>query len=998
MRTTFNPIVFDYTKQPVRHNPRWRDDTKRVDRGGFRPGRPEPNLGAINPVCLSQPTSSKPLPVTPSMPDLLLELLSEEIPARMQGRAADDLRRLVTDALVAYDLLYEGAKAYVTPRRLTLHIVGLSPAGKDVREEKRGPRVGAPEAAIAGFLKSTGLESVGQLTVVPDAKKGDSYVAVIERAGRPTPQLLSELLPGILKTFPWPKSMRWGAASAEPGSLRWVRPLQSILCTFGPEGETPEIVPILVEGIVSGDVTRGHRFMAPTPIQARRFDDYAAALESAKVVLDAERRREIIRHDARDLAFARGLEVVEDEALLEEVAGLVEWPVVLMGSFDPRFLDIPPEVIRATIRANQKCFVLRSVDVSPQAGRGQLPGSVSAAGDGLPPAQPLSEPPPYPDDASRRSTSPRERGEEGRLAPNFILVSNIEARDGGAAIVAGNERVVAARLSDAKFFWETDRKAKLEDRLDKLTSIVFHEKLGTQAERVERIAALARELAPLVKADPDQAERAARLAKADLVTEMVGEFPELQGLMGRYYATAQGEPPSVAAAIEEHYRPLGPSDRVPTDPVSVAVALADKLDTLVGFWAIGETPTGSKDPYALRRAALGVIRLALENGLRLPIGAAIAGAVAAGFASAVSTDTGVFGAFARHRTREGYSPASRVEEGSVFANVVQGGLPAAWDRQWNDPDQEGAFFDGQRLMEVEGFLRPLTRDLVSFLHDRLKVYLRDRGARHDLIDAVLGAGVASPRSIAATAVTPGSPKVRERDPGAGERRAGSPSPPAASPPPAGDDKEGASFVTPGGPEGREGEPGAEIAPLPRVLPAPHAEVPGEAGPRSTQDGAAADPSRPVSPAPQDQDWGSRNDDLLMVVRRVEALSAFLATEDGKNLVAATKRAANILRIEEKKDGRSYDGVPHVIALVLPEERALALALAGAAHVARDALDREDFAGAMKALAELRPSVDAFFEKVTVNDPDPALRENRLKLLNTLRQATREVADFSKIEG
>ena len=476
------------------------------------------------------------------MPDLLLELFSEEIPARMQRRAAEDLKKLVTDALVERGFLYEGAKAFATPRRLALHIAGLPIRGQDVREERKGPRVGAPDAAVQGFLKSAGLASLDQATIQSDPKKGEFYVAVIERPGRETPDVLAEIIPSIVRNFPWPKSMRWGPASVEPGSLRWVRPLHTIVCTFGPETEDPEVVRFSVDGVESGDVTYGHRFMAPEPFRVRRFDDYAPALERARVVLDADRRKDMIVHDARDLAFAQGMELVEDEGLLEEVAGLVEWPVVLMGSFDEAFLAIPPEVIRATIRANQKCFVLRD---------------------------------------------PR----TGGLANRFILTSNLVAKDGGQAIIAGNERVVRARLSDAKFFWETDQKTRLEERLEKLKTIVFHEKLGTQYERVERIAALARELAPLVGADAGLAERAARLAKADLVTEMVGEFPELQGLMGRYYATLQGESPSVAAAVEEHYKPLGPSDRVPTDPVSVAVALADKIDTLVGFWAIDEKPT-----------------------------------------------------------------------------------------------------------------------------------------------------------------------------------------------------------------------------------------------------------------------------------------------------------------------------------------------------------------------------------------------------------------------
>jgi glycyl-tRNA synthetase beta chain len=437
------------------------------------------------------------------MPDLLLELFSEEIPARMQRRAAEDLRKLVTDALVERGFLYEGARAFATPRRLTLHVAGLPAKGQDVREERRGPRVGAPDNAVQGFLKSAGLASLDQARIEKDPKKGEFYVAVIERPGRPTPEVLAEILPGIIRDFPWPKSMRWGERSREPGSLRWVRPLHAIVCTFGPETEIPDVVPFAVDGIRAADYTYGHRFMAPDLIQVRRFDDYVSSLERARVVLDADRRKDIILTEAKNLAFARGLELVEDEALLEEVAGLVEWPVVLMGTFDEAFLDIPPEVIRATIRANQKCFVLRD---------------------------------------------PKDRGQgRDRLSNSFILVSNMEAKDGGAAIVAGNQRVVRARLADAKFFWETDLKTKLEDRLEKLKTIVFHEKLGTQYERVERIAALARELAPTVGADPALAERAARLAKADLVTEMVGEFPELQGLMGRYYASAQGEPAAVAA-------------------------------------------------------------------------------------------------------------------------------------------------------------------------------------------------------------------------------------------------------------------------------------------------------------------------------------------------------------------------------------------------------------------------------------------------------------------
>jgi glycyl-tRNA synthetase beta chain len=514
-----------------------------------------------------------------------------------------------------------------------------------------------------------------------------------------------------------------------------------------------------------------------------------------------------------------------------------------MGAFDEAFLDIPAEVIRATIRANQKCFVLRK---------------------------------------------PSPSGEQGgvTLSNRFILTSNLAASDGGAAIVAGNERVVRARLSDAKFFWETDRKVSLEDRLEKLKTIVFHEKLGTQHERVERIAALARELAPLVGANPDKAERAARLAKADLVTEMVGEFPELQGLMGRYYAQLQGEDPSVAAAIEEHYKPAGPSDRVPTDPVSVAVALADKLDTLVGFWAIDEKPTGSKDPYALRRAALGVIRLVLDNNLRLPL--------------------------------------LRLSEAALSRGLLATGTQQAL---------------------ADSHLLPI--DLLTFFADRLKVYLRDQGARHDLIDAVFALG-ASPNASGSDAGRAIPPREGRAEPGASA--------------PAGVGRN----------HGAE-PPASDFRPTPL---------------------ASDDASRPFPRG----EGGAAQGDLLMIVRRVEALGRFLDTEDGKNLVAGTKRAANILRIEEKKDARAYEEAPDPAALVQPEEKALYEALQAAAGQAHEHVAKEDFEGAMTALAALRPAVDAFFDKVTVNADDPRLRENRLRLLNLLRQATREVADFSRIEG
>jgi glycyl-tRNA synthetase beta chain len=709
------------------------------------------------------------------MPDLLLELFSEEIPARMQARAAEDLRKLVTDRLVAAGLVYEGAKAFATPRRLALAVQGVPVRQPDVREEKKGPRVGAPEGAIQGFLRAAGLKSIGEAKIQPD-KKGDFYVAVIERHGRPAIDVIGEIMPEVVKTFPWPKAMRWGEQSARPGALGWVRPLHSIVATFGPETEDPDIVKFAVDGIAAGDETRGHRFMAPAPFKVRRLDDYAAKLAKAKVVLDPERRKEMILADAKNLAFAQGYELVEDAGLLAEVAGLVEWPVVLMGSFEETFLAIPSEVIRATIRNNQKCFVLRD------------PGT-------------------------------------SKLANKFILVANIEAADGGQEIIAGNERVIRARLSDAKFFYETDLKTRLEDRLPKFEHIVFHEKLGTQAERIARIEALSGHIAQAIDADIAKTERAARLCKADLLTEVVGEFPELQGLMGKYYAEAQGEDESVAHACEDHYRPKGPDDLVPADPVSVAVALADKIDTLVGFWAIDEKPTGSKDPYALRRAALGVIRIILDNKLRLPL---------------IST---------------------------IEIEI-----------------RNGLLVTGTRSALVDSHL--VAPDLLSFFADRLKVQLREQGARHDLVDAVFAL---------------------------------------------------------------EGQ-----------------------------------------------------DDLLLIVRRVEALGKFLDTEDGKNLLAGYKRATNIIRIEEKKDARDYVGRPDPSLYRQDEEWALSRAIDTAKAEAGAAVAKEDFEAAMRAMAKLRPHVDAFFDKVTVNVAEGAdkqdLRENRLKLLNEIRDATRAVADFSRIEG
>ncbi|TPL22792.1 glycine--tRNA ligase subunit beta [Mesorhizobium sp. B2-4-10] len=766
------------------------------------------------------------------MPDLLLELRSEEIPARMQRKAAGDLRKMLTDGLVEAGLTYEAAREYWTPRRLALDIRGLTARSKDISEEIKGPSTTAPEQAVQGFLRKAGLSSVAEAHVHSDPKKGDFYVAHVSKPGRAAEEIIAGLVPDIIRNFPWPKSMRWGPASAKPGSLRWVRPLQSILCTFGPETEEPVVVDFEIDGIRSGNVTYGHRFHAPGEITVRRFDDYVSKLEAAKVVLDADRRKEIILADARNLAFANGLDLVEDEGLLEEVSGLVEWPVVLMGAFEDAFLAIPAEVIRLTIRANQKCFVT-SRPISP------LEGEMSAKpteGVGTTGRDSLSH---TEDAGAPRETTPSalpgispSRGEISELSNRFILTANIEASDGGKEIAHGNGKVVRARLSDALYFWTTDQgdlpdlaeleasakkfgldlKKPLDQRMARLDhlNVTFHAKLGTQGERVERIKRSAQELAPTVGADPALAARAAVLAKADLTTEVVGEFPELQGAMGRKYALLQGEHPSVAAAIEEHYKPQGPSDYVPSDPVSIAVALADKLDTLVGFWAIDEKPTGSKDPYALRRAALGVVRILVENRIRLGL-------------------TTIFG--------------------SASMNYTVGST-----------DQ--------------------VRDLLAFFHDRLKVYLRDQGARHDLIDAV---------------------------------------------------------ITP------------------------------------------------------------QSDDLLQIVRRVEALGTFLDTENGKNLLAGTKRAANILAAEEKKKTAIAETVEPALFRE-DAEKSLFAAVNQAEKQAGEAVQNEDFSAAMLALSVLREPVDSFFERVLVNDEDQAVRANRLALLARIRAATDQVADFSKIAG
>ncbi|HEY6921226.1 MAG TPA: glycine--tRNA ligase subunit beta [Methyloceanibacter sp.] len=670
----------------------------------------------------------------------------------MQARAREDLARLLGDALGEAGLEFNEIKTFATPRRLTAVVEGLPSRSPDIREEKKGPRVDAPDAAIKGFLKSAGLASADQAERRDD-KKGAYYVALLERPGRATEEVIAEIVPELVKTFLWPKSMRWGY-----GRLRWVRPLHSIVCLL--DGE---IVPFEVDGIRSGNETRGHRFMAPEPFKVKRFRDYKEKLREAKVILDRDERARVILEGARKAAEKEELTLVEDDALLAENAGLTEWPVVLTGSFDEEFLSVPPEVLTTSMKAHQKCFSLRMKD--------------------------------------------------GALANRFIVVANLEARDKGKAIVAGNERVIRARLADAKFFFEQDRKVMLPDRVPKLKEIVFHEKLGSQYERVQRVWRLARELAPLVGTDPDLAERAAILAKADLVSLMVGEFPELQGVMGRYYALDQEENEAVAEAIAAHYKPLGPSDDVPREPVAIAVALADKLDMLVGFWAIDEKPTGSKDPYALRRAVLGIIRIVLENDLRLRL------------AEYLLT----------HRVMAKFDPA----------------------------------------------IHNLADSLLSFFADRLKVYLRDQGARHDLVDAVFALG---------------------------------------------------------------------------------------------------------------------GDDLLMIVRRVEALGRVLDTEDGEHLLVGTKRAINILRIEEKKDSREYNEAPDPLLFKRPEEKALAKAVDAVEKAAAAAVAREDFEAAMAEMAKLRTPVDEFFDHVTVNATDPDLRANRLRLLNQIRATTLTVADFSRIEG
>ena len=689
------------------------------------------------------------------MAELLLELFSEEIPARMQLQAAADLERLMTARLKDAGLDFDSMMAFATPRRLTLVVDGLPASQPDVKEERKGPRADAPEKAVEGFLKSVGLERKD--VEIRETDKGAVLFAVIERKGRPTPDVIAETVPEIVRSFPWPKSMRAGM-----GPLRWVRPLHSILCVF--EGK---VVPFTIEGVSSGDKTRGHRFMSEGEITATSFADYRAKLSEAHVILDTEERKAIILGGAERHASKAKLEVIPDEALAVENAGLTEWPIVLAGDFDEAFLEVPQEVLTATMRANQKYFSLRNAKT-------------------------------------------------GKLASKFIIVANRETKDGGGAVIHGNERVLRARLSDAKFFWDQDLKVRLEDRLPKLKDIVFHEKLGTLADKVERMAKLAAFLSGHgVNCAADQAERAARLAKCDLVSGMVGEFPEVQGVMGGYYAERQGEAQEVADAIREHYSPKGPDDACPSGAVSIAVALADKLDTLVGFFGANEKPTGSKDPFALRRAALGAIRLIVENGIRLNLGKAIDAAL------------------------EGYRA---------------GGIALGQPKE----------------------------DLLAFFADRLKVQQREKGVPHDLIDAVFSLG-------------------------------------------------------------------------------------GE-------------------------------DDLVRLLARVAALQKFLKTDDGANLLTGYRRAANIVRIEEKKDGRPYDSPVEAATLSQSEEKSLYENLGSVRGELTSAVALEDFGDAMSALARLRGPVDAFFDNVTVNVDEAAVRENRLNLLSEIRRVMHTLADFSKIEG
>jgi glycyl-tRNA synthetase beta chain len=734
--------------------------------------------------------------------ELLLELLSEEIPARMQARAAEDLKRLVTEGLKKARLTYTSAAAYVTPRRLALVVEGIPERLPDATEERRGPRVGSPEQAIRGFLKSVELDSLDQCEI-RDVKGNEYYFAVLKNEGWETIIYLGDFLTDVVRDFPWPKSMRWGVRHG-----RWVRPLQNVLCLFGPQ--TGILITLEPGTAFRTRETVGHRFLSPDRFEVTGFADYETKLRAAHVILDREERKEIIAAEAVKLAEAEGLTLKDDPGLLNEVTGLVEWPVVLMGTIDAEFMDLPPEVLVSSMRGHQKYF--STLDA------------------------------------------------EGNLADRFIVVANTETADGGAVIVAGNERVLRARLADARFFWEQDRGRTLASRAPDLRQMVFHEKLGTLDDKADRMQALVAALSDSIPgADKDRVRSAARLAKADLTTGMVGEFPELQGVMGRYYALADGEHAEVAEAVAEHYAPLGPNDACPSAPASVAVALADKIDTLVGFWAIGETPTGSKDPYALRRAALGVIRLIVENELRIPLSRI----------------------FQNAYLPIGYELELRSTKDFDYVGHISS--KHLTEKELDDENIEALWEHGgfrTRALESEG--TEIASQLLDFFADRLKVALRDKGVRHDLVSAVFALG-------------------------------------------------------------------------------------GE-------------------------------DDLVRLLARVGALEAFLGSEDGEHLLVAYRRAANIVRIEEKRDGARFDGVAEAERFVQDEETALSEALGVAAAAAEPALGQEDFTAAMAAMAALRQPVDAFFDHVTVNAEDAALRENRLRLLNRIGATLGRVADFSRIEG
>ena len=765
------------------------------------------------------------------MPDLLIELRSEEIPARMQVRAREDLKKLVTDGLVEAGLTYESAAAFSTPRRLALVVEGLTAQSAAVREERKGPATSAPDAALQGFLRSTGLTK--EQLEVRDDKKGQAYFAVLTRPGRPAAEIVAEALAHVIRTFPWPKSMRWGS-----GSLRWVRPLQGIICLLTDEAGAA-VVPLEVEGIVSGDRTVGHRFLSPGAFAVTGFGDYAAKLKRAHVVLDQTERAAHIEADATNAAFAAGLELVPDQGLLAEVAGLVEWPVVLMGRIAPEFLDLPPEVLQTSMKEHQKFFSLRN----PKSGR----------------------------------------------IEGFVTVANVETADQGATILKGNQKVLAARLSDAKFFWDRDlreAKAGMQTWAEGLKAVTFQSQLGSQADRVGRIAALAREIAPLVGADPDLAERAARLAKLDLQSGMVGEFPELQGTMGRYYALAAGEPPEVADAARDHWRPKGEGDSVPTAPVSVAVALADKIDMLASFWAFSEKPTGSGDPYALRRAALGVMRPTLDNNIRMSLLAVFRHCSLMAEQMAYWDNSRTY--FEEHfaeveaildeRYRKTKDLMKRFEETGDMAFQAEA-------RELNAGTADPEMYHYYKSHVADSIARKAAispENLLSFFHDRLKVYLRDQGVRHDVIDAV----IAMPET----------------------------------------------------------------------------------------------------------------DDLTLLLKRAEALAAFLKTDDGTNLVQGLKRATNILTQAEAKDGVEYSFGADPKFAETEEERALFAALDKAEAAITPAMAAEDFGAAMSAMASLRAPIDAFFTAVQVNADNPVVRRNRLNLLSRIRTIGQSVADMTKIEG